>query len=102
MGNVITIQPVTRVEGHARVVIQLDDAGNVSDARFHLMALRGFEKFAEGRPVEEMPRIVTSICGVCPWSHHLASAMATDKLFGVGILRYGVVHRTYFLNEVEK
>jgi F420-non-reducing hydrogenase large subunit len=71
------------MEGHGRVAIQLDDAGNVADAKFHVFALRGFEKFCEGRPVEEMPRIVNRICGICPWNHHLASVKATDKIFGV-------------------
>jgi F420-non-reducing hydrogenase large subunit len=61
----------------------LDDAGNVDEAKFHVMALRGFEKFCEGRPVEEMPRIVNRICGICPWNHHLASTKATDGVFGV-------------------
>jgi len=83
MGKTITIQPITRIEGHARVAIELDDAGDVSDARFHVMALRGFEKFCEGRPVEEMPRIVNRICGICPWNHHLASVKAADAVFGV-------------------
>ncbi|MFQ6046974.1 MAG: Ni/Fe hydrogenase subunit alpha [Gemmatimonadales bacterium] len=83
MGKRIVIQPVSRIEGHAKVVIELDDAGNVADTRVSVLELRGFEKFCVGRPVEELPRIVTSICGVCPWSHHLASAKATDAVFGV-------------------
>ncbi len=83
MGTTINIQPITRIEGHARVAIELDDAGQVTDARFHVMALRGFEKFCEGRPVEEMPRIVNRICGICPWNHHLASVKAADGVFGV-------------------
>ena len=65
MATTINIQPITRIEGHGRVVVQLDDAGEVSDAKFHVVALRGFEKFCEGRPVEEMPRIVKRICGIC-------------------------------------
>jgi len=85
MGQTIVIQPVTRIEGHAKVTIQLDDQGNVADSRVNVVELRGFEKFCIGRPVEEMPRIVTSICGVCPWSHHLASAKACDAVFGVEI-----------------
>jgi len=85
MGKKIVIQPVTRIEGHAKVTIQLDDSGNVSDSKFSVVELRGFEKFCVGRPVEELPRIVTSICGVCPWSHHLASAKACDAVFGVKI-----------------
>lgn len=83
MSKKITIQPVTRLEGHAKVTIFLDDAGNVSDARMNTVELRGFEKFCIGRPVEELPRIVTSICGVCPWSHHLASSKTCDSIFGV-------------------
>jgi F420-non-reducing hydrogenase large subunit len=83
MAKTIVIQPVSRIEGHAKVTIQLDDAGNVSDARVNVIELRGFEKFCVGKPVEEMPHITTRICGVCPWSHHLASAKATDAVFGV-------------------
>lgn len=83
MGKQIIIQPVSRIEGHAKVTIQLDDSGNVADTRVNVVELRGFEKFCIGRPVEEIPRIVTSICGVCPWSHHLASAKANDAVFGV-------------------
>jgi F420-non-reducing hydrogenase large subunit len=83
MGKTLTIQPVTRIEGHAKIMIDLDDSGNVSDARVSVIELRGFEKFCLGKPVEEMPRITTSICGVCPVSHHLASAKACDAVFGV-------------------
>ena len=83
MGEVINIQPVTRIEGHAKVAIQLDDAGNVADTKLHVQTLRGFEKFCEGRPAEEMPRIVCHICGICPWAHHLASSKAGDACFGV-------------------
>jgi len=85
MGKTITIAPVTRIEGHAKVTINLDDSGNVADTFVNVVELRGFEQFAIGRPVEEMPRIVTSICGVCPWHHHLASAKANDAVFGVEI-----------------
>lgn len=83
MGKVINIQPVTRIEGHAKVAITLDDAGNVVDTKVHVQTLRGFEKFCEGRPVEEMPRTVCHICGICPWAHHLASSKAADACFGV-------------------
>jgi len=83
MAKTLTIAPVTRLEGHAKITIQLNDEGNVDDALFQTVELRGFEKFCIGRPAEEMPRIVTSICGVCPWSHHLASAKTTDAVFGV-------------------
>jgi len=81
MSRQIVIQPVTRIEGHAKVTIELDDQGEVRDARMNTVELRGFEKFCIGRPAEELPRIVTSICGVCPWSHHLASSKTCDGLF---------------------
>jgi F420-non-reducing hydrogenase large subunit len=83
MTQTLVIQPVSRIEGHAKVTIQLDDAGNVQDTRVNVIELRGFEKFCIGRPVEEMPRITTRICGVCPWSHHLAASKACDAVFGV-------------------
>ena len=79
----INIQPVTRIEGGAKVTIDLDDNGNVADAKFIIQELRGFENFCIGRPIEEMPRITTRICGVCPLSHHGASAKACDAVFGV-------------------
>lgn len=79
----ITVAPITRIEGHGKITINLDDSGNVADTFVNVVELRGFEKFCIGRPVEELPRIVTSICGVCPWSHHLASAKANDAIFGV-------------------
>jgi len=85
MGQTLVIQPVSRIEGHAKISIQLDDAGNVADTRVNVIELRGFERFCVGKPVEEMPRITTRICGVCPWSHHLASAKTTDAVFGVEI-----------------
>jgi F420-non-reducing hydrogenase large subunit len=90
MGKKIVIQPVTRIEGHAKVTIQLDDNGNVQDSWVNVIELRGFEKFCLGKPVEELPRITTSICGVCPWSHHLASAKACDAVFGVEPAAAGV------------
>jgi len=83
MSKVINISPITRIEGHASIAIQLDDRGNVSDCKVHFMSLRGFEKFVEGKPAEELPRIVTRICGICPWHHHLASNKAVDRCFGV-------------------
>lgn len=83
MVRTIQIAPITRIEGHASIVIQLDDDGNVADAKFHTMSLRGFEKFVEGKPAEEMPRIVTRICGICPWHHHMASNKAVDRCFDV-------------------
>ncbi|SMC26020.1 F420-non-reducing hydrogenase large subunit [Desulfacinum hydrothermale DSM 13146] len=83
MAREIHIQPITRIEGHASIQIQLDDAGEVRDARVNIMSLRGFEKFVEGKPAEEVPRIVSRICGICPWMHHLASNKAVDRCFGV-------------------
>ncbi len=83
MGKTINISPITRIEGHASIVIQLDDEGNVADSRVHTMSLRGFEKFTEGKPAEELPRIVSRICGICPWHHHMASNKAVDRCFDV-------------------
>ncbi len=85
MAKTLVIQPVTRIEGHAKVTIHLDDAGNVDTARVNVIELRGFEKFCLGRPVEDLPRITPRICGVCPWSHHLASAKACDAVFGAAV-----------------
>ncbi len=83
MGKTLNIAPITRIEGHASVAIHLDDTGNVSDAKLHVLSLRGFEQFVIGRPVEEVPRIVTRICGICPWQHHLASNKAADECLGL-------------------
>jgi len=79
----ISIDPITRLEGHGKIEIFLDDKGNVENAYFQVPEFRGFEKFCEGRPVEELPRIVCSICGVCPHAHHLAAVKAIDAVFGV-------------------
>jgi NAD-reducing hydrogenase large subunit len=81
----IVIDPVTRIEGHAKISIYLDDAGNVADAMFHVVEFRGFEKFCEGRPLGEMPGIMPRICGICPVSHLLASAKAADQILAVKI-----------------
>jgi NAD-reducing hydrogenase large subunit len=85
MGQRIVIDPVTRIEGHAKISIHLDDTGEVSEARFHVTEFRGFEKFCEGRSFREMPVITMRICGICPVSHLLASARATDHLLAVHI-----------------
>ncbi len=85
MSKRILIDPVTRIEGHAKISIFLDDAGNVSDAEFHVVEFRGFEKFCEGRPFSEMPGITPRICGICPVSHLLASAKAGDAIMAVNI-----------------
>jgi len=81
----IVIDPVTRIEGHAKISIFLDDEGLVSDARFHVTEYRGFERFCEGRPFWEMPGITARICGICPISHILASAKAGDGILAVQI-----------------
>ena len=78
----ITIEPVTRIEGHAKVTIHLDETGNVEQAYFHVNEFRGFEKFCEGRMHFEMPSITPRICGICPVSHHLASAKVCDQIVG--------------------
>ena len=83
MSTTITISPVTRIEGHARISIQLDDAGQVADARLHVQEFRGFEAFCIGRPFWEMPTITARICGICPASHALAAAQAGDCILGV-------------------
>jgi NAD-reducing hydrogenase large subunit len=85
MSKTIVIDPVTRIEGHAKISIFLDDAGEVSDARFHVVEYRGFEKFCEGRPYTEMAGITARICGICPVSHLLASAKTGDKILAVKI-----------------
>jgi F420-non-reducing hydrogenase large subunit len=79
----ITIDPITRLEGHGKIEIFLDEAGNCEKAYLQVPELRGFEKFAEGRPAEEMPRITTMICGVCPTAHHMASTKCLDDLWKV-------------------
>ena len=81
----ITIDPVTRLEGHGKIDIFLDEQGRVANCYFLVPELRGFEKFCEGRPVEELPRILTRICGVCPEAHHMASAKACDAVYRVQI-----------------
>jgi len=85
MSRTITIDPVTRIEGHATITIQLDDAGGVADARFHVTEFRGFEAFCTGRSLWEMPGITARICGICPISHSIAAARAGDAILGVDI-----------------
>jgi NAD-reducing hydrogenase large subunit len=78
-----TIDPVTRIEGHAKITLRLDDAGEVADARFHVTEFRGFEEFCKGRPIAEMPGITARTCGICPVSHLLAASKAGDAILGV-------------------
>jgi F420-non-reducing hydrogenase large subunit len=82
-GRHITIDPITRLEGHGKIDVLLDDSGNVERAYFQVPELRGFEKFAEGRPAEDMPQITSRICGVCPMAHHMASTKALDDLYQI-------------------
>ena len=79
----IVIDPVTRVEGHGRVTVQLDEQGKVGNARFHIVEFRGFERFVQGHPYWEAPLLVQRLCGICPVSHHLAAAKAVDQVYGV-------------------
>lgn len=85
MSRRIVIQPVTRIEGHAKISIDLDAAGRVQAAKFHVTEFRGFEKLCEGRPFQEMPGLMSRVCGICPVSHVLASSKAGDMLLGVEI-----------------
>lgn len=85
MGRKISINPVTRIEGHAHITLHLNDTGAVDDARFHLTQFRGFEKFCEGRPFPEMPSLTARTCGICPVSHLVASSKACDHLMSVRI-----------------
>src|SRR5579864_4870278 len=85
MATRITIDPVTRIEGHAKIDIYLDAEGSVADTHFHVTQVRGFEKFTEGRPFYEMPSITARICGICPVSHLMASVKACDAIMAVQI-----------------
>ena len=85
MTETVVIEPVTRIEGHARISLELNDDGAVTDAKFHLTQFRGFEKFCEGRPYREMPALTARTCGICPVSHLLASNKACDALLSVSI-----------------
>jgi NAD-reducing hydrogenase large subunit len=81
----ITIEPISRIEGHGKITIHLNEQGHVAGAEFHVTQIRGFEKFTEGRPYYEMPGITARICGICPISHLLASAKACDAIMAVRI-----------------
>jgi F420-non-reducing hydrogenase large subunit len=96
MGRHIRIDPITRLEGHGKIEIFLDSTGAVEDCYFQIPELRGFERFVVGRPIEELPRIVTRICGVCPASHHMASAKAVDGCFGKQIAPLAVKLRDMY------
>lgn len=83
----ISIDPITRLEGHGRIDLFIDDEGKLANAYLIIPEIRGFEKFAEGRPIEEMPRITSRICGVCPEAHMMAAAKAGDAAYGVTLSR---------------
>jgi NAD-reducing hydrogenase large subunit len=93
MADRILINPVTRIEGHAKISIYLDNAGEVDSAQFHVVEFRGFEKICEGRPFHEMPGLMARTCGICPVSHVLASSKAGDALLGVEIPTAAVKQR---------
>ncbi len=85
MSQTITIDPVTRLEGHGKITIYLDEKGNVENAQFHVTQVRGFERFSQGRPFYEMPSLMARICGICPVSHLIASAKACEAIMSVRI-----------------
>ncbi|MGD0478962.1 MAG: Ni/Fe hydrogenase subunit alpha [Terracidiphilus sp.] len=85
MSQTITIDPVTRLEGHGKITIQLNGQGEVENAHFHVTQVRGFERFSEGRPFYEMPNLMARICGICPVSHLIASAKACEAIMSVRI-----------------
>jgi len=89
----ITIEPVTRIEGHARITLHLNESGDVEASYLHVDEFRGLEKFSEGRPYFEMPQITQRICGICPVSHHLASAKTCDIIWGAAPPRPAVLLR---------
>lgn len=94
----ITIDPVTRLEGHGKIEIILDEAGDVEHTYFQIPELRGFEAFCVGRPVEDMPALTNRICGVCPEAHHMAAAKAADAVYGVTPPRTGRMLRELLYN----
>lgn len=111
MSRKIVIEPVTRVEGHGKVTIHLDDNGNVINSHFHIVEFRGFEKFIQGHPYWEVPMIVQRLCGICPVSHHLAAAKAIDQIVGIDpnelsptatllrkLLHYGQIFQSHALH----
>jgi len=105
----VVINPVTRVEGHGKVTIRMDEANHVTDARFHIIEFRGFERFIQGRFYWEVPVVIQRLCGICPVSHHLAAAKATDVIVGVDkltptaekmrrLMHYGQTYQSHALH----
>ena len=108
-GNKVVIEPVTRVEGHGKVTIHLDEDRQVTQARMHIVEFRGFERFIQGRPFWEVPVLVQRLCGICPVSHHLAAAKAMDLIVGVDqltptaekmrrLMHYGQTYQSHALH----
>jgi F420-non-reducing hydrogenase large subunit len=89
----ISIDPITRLEGHGKIEIFLDDHGNVANSYFQIPELRGFERFVVGRPIEEMALITNRICGVCPEAHNMAASKAADAVYKVNPPRAGKMLR---------
>ena len=82
----VAIEPVSRVEGHGKVTLLLDEDNRVHQVRLHIVEFRGFEKFIQGRPYWEVPVMVQRLCGICPVSHHLAASKAFDAIVGATTL----------------
>lgn len=108
-GKRVIIEPVTRVEGHGKVSILLDEKNKVTQARFHIVEFRGFERFVQGRPYWELPVLVQRLCGICPVSHHLAAAKAMDQIVGADkltptaekmrrLMHYGQIFQSHALH----
>jgi len=106
MGKTLILQPVTRIKTRSKLEINLDDNGDVLDARMSMLNLRGFEQFCVGRPAEEMPRIVNRVCGVCSFDHHLAANKAVEAAFEINIpqtaekLRRLMQHLAFIQNKI--
>src|SRR5665647_3274243 len=94
----VTVDPITRLEGHGKIEIFVNDAGEVANVYFQIPELRGFERFCVGRPVEELARITPRICGVCPEAHHMAATKAIDAVFGVEVAPTGRMLRELLYN----
>src|SRR5665647_2515482 len=94
----VTVDPITRLEGHGKIEIFVNDAGEVANVYFQIPELRGFERFCVGRPVEELARITPRICGVCPEAHHIAATKAIDAVFGVEVAPTGRLLRELLYN----
>ena len=105
----VVIEPLTRVEGHGKVTILLDENNRVEQARLHIVEFRGFERFIQGRPFWELPVLVQRLCGICPVSHHLCAAKAVDGIVGAEeltptgekmrrLMHYGQMYQSHALH----